>query len=548
MDTDDPVRRSMLWSAYGDAMGFITELASRSMVRRRIGGDLVTHLVRWTRRVGGRFGIEVELPAGCYSDDTQLRLATCRSIRGDGTFDVEVFAKVELPVWRAYSLGAGTGTKLAAQGLVRPGVQWYTNFYQTSYAQYINGGGNGGVMRVQPHVWAAPPAASFRQIGQDIVRNTIITHGHPRAIVGACFHGLCLLHALRHGTVAAPRDWKTFEGELALIGDIVHEDNDLNTFWLPNWERESGQAIERAVRRTLDELAEHVKAADDALRKVGSTSDLSQVYAELAGLLGSYARDQRGSATKTAVLAAFLSVACWQDPPGLVRTCVNLLDTDTDSIASMAGALIGCVCGQDPPEPVLDLEYLEQQACRLSSIAKGNSSDTFEYPDLLYWKPPEAEVDYVGRHSGEWAVAGLGRATPIAPSYEKQSPDGFRWQWFRLAFGPQMLFKVRSKPGEMPSNLLPMTRPKGATDVTSNTESQRPRPAEHTQEAEDKWPGKVSVDEATDAAIRSNFDPRVVGSYLMRLAEGESGIEHAIGYAAIIAKAKQARMKRDRRR
>src|SRR5438477_442176 len=119
MDTADSVRRSMLWSAYGDAMGFITELASKSMVRHR-----------------------------------------------------------------------------------------------------IDGGGNGSVMRIQPHVWAAPVAAGFRRIGQHIVRNTIVTHGHPRAIVGACFHGLCLLHALHHGTLAALLDWKRFVGDLALIGDI----------------------------------------------------------------------------------------------------------------------------------------------------------------------------------------------------------------------------------------------------------------------------------------------------------------------------------------
>src|SRR5436853_317353 len=117
-------RRSMMWSAYADAIGFITELASAEMVRRRVGTSTVTHLSPWKRRVGGKFGIEVLLPRGCYSDDTQLRLATGRAIRGDGVFDVEIFAKVELPVWRAYALGAGTGTKTAAHGLTKTNTQW----------------------------------------------------------------------------------------------------------------------------------------------------------------------------------------------------------------------------------------------------------------------------------------------------------------------------------------------------------------------------------------------------------------------------------------
>lgn len=56
----------------------------------------------------------VDLPAGCYSDDTQLRLATSGSILGDAHFDVETFAKVELTIWPSYALGGGRGTKAAA--------------------------------------------------------------------------------------------------------------------------------------------------------------------------------------------------------------------------------------------------------------------------------------------------------------------------------------------------------------------------------------------------------------------------------------------------
>src|SRR5438270_9294002 len=75
-------RRSAIWAAWGDALGFPTELLpDLEYLHRRIGANRIETTVSWRRRIGGRMGVEVELPAGMYSDDTQLRLAVCRSIR-----------------------------------------------------------------------------------------------------------------------------------------------------------------------------------------------------------------------------------------------------------------------------------------------------------------------------------------------------------------------------------------------------------------------------------------------------------------------------------
>src|ERR1700729_2272988 len=111
------IQNSMLWAAYGDALGFITELVSSKEVYKRTHANVASKTVPWFYMVGGHYGAEIELPAGSYSDDTQLRLAVCRAIRGDGIFDVEAFAKIELPIWLSYSLGAGKGTKAAAAAL-----------------------------------------------------------------------------------------------------------------------------------------------------------------------------------------------------------------------------------------------------------------------------------------------------------------------------------------------------------------------------------------------------------------------------------------------
>ena len=95
-----------------------------SLLRQTKGKSRVTGLIPRVRWIGGEFGVYIELPLGRYSDDTQLRLVTSRSIRGDGSFDVETFSKIEIPVWLSYALGAGLGTKTAVQSLKKNQIQW----------------------------------------------------------------------------------------------------------------------------------------------------------------------------------------------------------------------------------------------------------------------------------------------------------------------------------------------------------------------------------------------------------------------------------------
>ncbi len=154
--TAERVVNSSLWAAAGDALGWITELVNgRSAVKRRIGSFEVNEPVDWERIIGGKVGPKVHLPAGTYSDDTQLRLAVSRSIRNNGFFDVESYAKIELTVWRSYALWGGIGTKSAAQNISKRTVSWFNNFYIKGKKGYFLSGGKGAAMRIQPHVWSA---------------------------------------------------------------------------------------------------------------------------------------------------------------------------------------------------------------------------------------------------------------------------------------------------------------------------------------------------------------------------------------------------------
>ena len=154
------VRGSAIWAAYGDSLGWISELADEAGLRRRIGLSKLSEPLEWTRRIGGRFGITTTIPKGCYSDDSQLRLATGRAIGPDG-FDVEAFAKVELPVWLSYALGGGKSTTSAAERLANSRrSQWYNN----TFKGWCNSGGNGAAMRIQPHAWAGRSTEQTRNI------------------------------------------------------------------------------------------------------------------------------------------------------------------------------------------------------------------------------------------------------------------------------------------------------------------------------------------------------------------------------------------------
>lgn len=156
-------RNSMLWAAYADALGFISELVNEKGLERRTKGAALDQLISWKKRVGGRQGALVELPAGCWSDDTQLRLSVSRTIGNHG-FDVECFARIELPVWTSYALGAGRASIKAARNMGQGKQPWHAN----TFPGWFNAGGNGAAMRIQPHVWSSPG------LNGEYMRNVII--------------------------------------------------------------------------------------------------------------------------------------------------------------------------------------------------------------------------------------------------------------------------------------------------------------------------------------------------------------------------------------
>lgn len=541
---------SALWAAYGDAIGFTTELASASMVKQRTGAaGPVSTTVRWQRLIGGRFGALVEMPAGTYSDDTQLRLATSRSIQQDGFFDVESFAKIELPVWLGYALGGGLGSKAAATSLASSSISWFSNFFRTDKATYVGGGGNGAAMRVQPHVWAATDLSEPLTYLASVVRNAVATHGHVRGIAGAMIHAETLAYVLREEKLPHPEEWAHFASVLHLLPRIVDADSDLRTFWLPTWERESGFTIAEASGTVGKEwVAACSETADDICKNAAG-------YATIVERLNGLRPEERGSGLKSALFSICAAWAFRESGPAQALVAVaNLLNSDTDTIATMTGALLGALPNQlEPDGAIQDRDYICFEATRLYEVSQRMGRNSFSYPDLLYWQAPKTPLDTLGSVGEQNALYGLGEAEATGPVYAtKQSDTGF--QWFRLDFGQTVLCKRRTKPRPVPESALPsleapradLSPPKQRTQMhEQDLFSAKPSIVEPTDMPNPHV--EQSLDAATDEAIRSEFDPAIVGRQLIRFADSENGLELAVAYAAIVVKAKRARLKRNNR-
>ena len=367
------VARSALWAAYGDALGWISELTDATGLKRRTGGAPLDKPIAWKRRIGGRSGVQVTLPRGCYSDDSQLRLATGRAIRSD-RFDVEAFANVELPVWLSYGLGGGKSTSAAAAQLGRKNPSWWSN----KFKGWTHSGGNGAAMRIQPHVWAARAPADPESFLPDVVRNSVCTHSHPTGLVGAVFHALCVAHATRVGDLPSPDDLRAAIGAADCLPEIIARDTELG-YWRIAFEQEAGN-FDESWAKAMNEVREAVNLV--ATRSAGACG--IERYEAIANTLKLRDPARRGSGMLTAVAALGLAW-CETRPTEAMQIAANAIGTDTDTIATMAGAILGATVEIDPPVDVLDATMFRSEAKRLAKIATGESPPNHEYPDLLHW-------------------------------------------------------------------------------------------------------------------------------------------------------------------
>ena len=337
-DLRDRIAGVLLGSAVADALGWPTEFVkTKAQLGRIYGVDEVRDFVPWEKRTGGRFNTYIDyIQPGEYSDDTQLTLSSARSIRLDGSFDGDHFAKTELLHWLSYARGAGATVTRAAKAATRKHASWDANFFvyesKGKKSKYVDAGANGAAMRIAPASLAnrQDPSMMFRSSWE----NAIVTHGHPRAILGALLYAKAL-HVLIRDEASDP---KTF---IDALKDFVTDINlemlpDGIQKWMRTWQEYAGHPFYVPFEQTRNEVGV-------LLSKVSKTEvPLGDLYKET----GCFDPSTKGSGTATVAAAIGIFLRHGGNYEKAVVKTINMLGSDTDTIAAMVGGLICARKGQ----------------------------------------------------------------------------------------------------------------------------------------------------------------------------------------------------------
>lgn len=352
---------SMLGAAFGDALGWPNERASRTKASYKREGRL--HDFRsWTRRSGGRFFPHKEIiEAGEYSDDTQLILCLSRSLlKGEGWW--EHFTQVELPFWSVYERGGGGATKRAVESWLDGVMPWSSSRKLQDVKRYYDAGGNGVAMRVLPHVLFLGDE-EFPRVATDIFLDGIATHGHPRALLGALAYGFALWVAFR-------KDSKLAYGEL--LEELLRNVGLWSAFpATPGIDPEWWSQAEKCLQNYMElwesakaEIVGYLELCRTELSKGALSSD-----DDVLRSLQCFNTKMNGAGTIAAVASVYLASRYAADPINGVVKAAFAMGADTDTIASMSGGLLGCINGFDWLAPVRhgiqDAAYIEKNAFRL---------------------------------------------------------------------------------------------------------------------------------------------------------------------------------------
>jgi len=321
---------ALLASGIGDALGWPNELRASNTIKNTKAS---VQFQEWTRRSGGRYWSHYEkiLP-GEYSDDTQMILAVARSII-TGNWEYTL-AKKELPYWLEYERGGGSALKKAARLLKSSIVPWES----TESREYFLAGGNGAAMRILPHVIAAVHKRNIETVISDVIRDSLYTHGHPRAILGASCYAFALHYLMNKETVLEYGELIRAVIDGAKYWNTLNPDI-LPSEWLNLAIKDSGFDYLRVWSDTVSSMLEKLEFISDSLNKGLLVND-GAVLKRLECF------DKSNGTGDVAILSSIYLASKYANNPVLgIKTAAYSLGADTDTIASMSGGLLGMLCG-----------------------------------------------------------------------------------------------------------------------------------------------------------------------------------------------------------
>lgn len=321
---------AMLATAIGDALGWPNEPRAKNKTKN---SETNGKFVEWIRGCSNpRYHDEKILP-GEYSDDTQLTLSVARSIIGG---DWERFlVEKEFPYWLKYQRGGGSAILKAAKFISeKKCLPWQSNRAH----EYFNAGGNGSVMRILPHVIASAKKSDVSSLILDVTADTQITHGHPRAFLGAA----CYAYAL---------DWLLRKENILEYGELISAvingqsvwgrfpNSKLSGSWLENANKYCGFDYLHEWDVVLGGMIKQLEYIKSSLKK-GLMLDDNVVMAQL----GCFSKIS-GAGDVTTLASIYLASRYANNPILGIKIPAFSFGADTDTIASITGGLLGMLSG-----------------------------------------------------------------------------------------------------------------------------------------------------------------------------------------------------------
>ena len=391
--------------AAGDALGWPQEIPRNACGNRSNEGAHV-EFEEWTRRGGGRFyPYEEVIHSGEYSDDTQLTLAVARSRTNHGSAWWQALTRIELPLWLMYERGGGGATKRAASMWAGGSPPW-KSIKRERNCRYFDAGGNGVAMRVLPHALFLAEQDDPATLMHDVVLDGTATHGHPRALVGATVYAYAAWSLARQSNTLRFGELLDLLLDESAAWSAFPKSTRASSSWFEAANDATAMRYSQQWDRTTQEMRELLQKAREGLR-AGALADDHAVL-KVLGCFGS----TKGAGTSSAAGAAYLAARHAAQPvQGVLRAAFEK-GADTDTLAAMAGGLMGCIAGIEwLPRAwlqVQDAEYLRNIAAKVAQGPEGASDIPIEpLPDTqsILWESVVNGNEEVGLGSATRVVA-----------------------------------------------------------------------------------------------------------------------------------------------
>ena len=193
--TRDQFEGCILGLAIGDALGYPAEFRSREQILREIGREGITDFIgRQDERFSRPFIAGVELPAGTYTDDTQMSLALAEGLlelgAGDDLDQLMTAVGRHFVAWSESPQNNRSPGQTCMMGCrnLGQGVPWRE-------AGVAGSKGCGSAMRVAPIGLLYHD--DLDRLCEVARASSLLTHGHDAAVEGAAAAALMVALALR---------------------------------------------------------------------------------------------------------------------------------------------------------------------------------------------------------------------------------------------------------------------------------------------------------------------------------------------------------------